>query len=123
MLRVYVRTEGVDMLTRISVGMLAAGVLLASTAADAADRRVRIVNDTSFNMVGLYASNIGANTWQENIFAGRILKPGKEIVVDMYDGTQYCRYDFKAVFSDRSTAVQRNVNVCKVETWTVHDGD
>ncbi len=42
-------------------------------------------------------------------------------MANINDGTGYCRYDLKAVFSDGSTAKRFNVDVCAIAEWTIHD--
>ncbi|WP_181703228.1 hypothetical protein [Chthonobacter albigriseus] len=97
----------------------AAAVALVSVAgsAFALDRRVRVINETSSEIREFYASNVGANTWEEDILGQDMLGAGENIIINIDDGTGYCKYDFKAVLEDGREAIQEDVNVCEVATF------
>ena len=100
----------------------AVGLFLGSAmAASAYDRRVLIVNKTSTTINEFYASSVGVNSWQEDIFGNGVLEPGNSVRVNVDDGTGYCKYDFRAVFEDGTESVRRRVNVCEVGTFTFYD--
>jgi hypothetical protein len=109
----------------ISKGFAIAAALAAASAfagsAEALDRRVRVVNNTSQTMVKLQASNIGTNSWEEDILGSGVLASGRAITVNMNDGTGYCVFDLKATFRSGATAIRRRVNICQVGTWTIND--
>lgn len=95
--------------------------VLGLSAAQAQDRHVRVINETSNTLVSFYASNISIPGWEEDMFGLRTLVPGYSVLVNIDDGTGYCHFDLKAVFSNGSEAVRYNVNVCTTETWTIYD--
>ena len=100
---------------------LAAVALLsmsAMTFADAANRKVDIVNGTTKDIAEFYASNTGTDDWEEDILGQDVLAPDETFEADIDDGTGACFFDFKAVFSDGSSHIQKKVNVCKVSTFT-----
>jgi hypothetical protein len=101
-------------------------ISLLRTSAGAYDRHVVIINHTSYDMVGFYASNVDANSWEENILINNDispLQPGQRLNVNVDDGTGHCMYDFKAAFENGSTAVRRRLDVCRTNSWTVVDGN
>ncbi|WMT91300.1 hypothetical protein [Pelagibacterium sp. H642] len=108
---------------RLLAGAVALAV--ASTAATAwaqsYDRRVQIVNATSETMMYFYASTVDAPTWEEDILGDSVLPAGNSVVMNIDDGSGYCRYDFRAVFADGTEAIQAGVNVCEVATFTFHE--
>ena len=106
---------------RLMVASLCTFCVLGLSAAQAQDRHVLVINDTSFTLVTFYASNIDQPGWQEDILGLGVLAAGRSINVNVDDGTGHCHYDLKAVFSNGQEAVRYNVNVCSVETWTIHD--
>ncbi|NYT59589.1 hypothetical protein H0A65_11735 [Alcaligenaceae bacterium] len=89
-----------------------------SSAAFAADRTVTVVNKTKTTMSAIYASSVGARTWEEDILGEDMLEPGESVDIDMDDGSGACRFDLKAEFSDGSNTIQQNLNVCKVGEFT-----
>lgn len=86
-------------------------------AAEAADRRVTIVNDTGYTIVRFYASSENAGTWEEDILGQDTLKPRNSVRINIDDGTGACMFDFKAVFSDGDTMIRKGIDVCKVATY------
>jgi hypothetical protein len=99
------------------------GALVVLTAANAmaADRRVVIVNNTSMNMNEFYASSTRQDTWQEDIFGSKMLPAGEQVVVNIDDGSDACVFDFKAVFEGGAEGVQKEANVCELETFTFNE--
>lgn len=103
-----------------------AGAVLALTAvgvvdAAALDRRVRINNETSYDIVHFYASNTGTNSWEEDILGEDILPSGYSVVINIDDGTGYCKYDFLAVFDDGDQVQASNKNVCELSEFSFTD--
>jgi hypothetical protein len=111
------------MLKKIILGTLSAASLgLAYLGpAQAADRHVRIINETSRNMIRFYASNTTRTRWEENILHGSVLRPGQSVNVNIDDGTGRCMFDMRAEFSGGKYAERRNFNVCTGLSWTVYD--
>lgn len=93
-------------------------VLGLSTPAWAENRSVTIVNNTGFTMTNFYGSNVGENTWQEDILGEDVLLSGTQVAINFDDATGYCIFDFKAVFEDGDELVREKVNVCEVGTFT-----
>ncbi|WP_419809559.1 hypothetical protein [Sphingomonas sp.] len=84
---------------------------------DGKNRRVRMVNATSYTIQRMYGSNEGRTTWEEDVLGDSVLRPGNSVVVNWDDGTCYCVFDFKAVYSDGDTSTKRTVDVCRLETF------
>jgi hypothetical protein len=95
------------------------GLAITASAASALDRRVNINNKTQSVMTEFYASNTGADTWQEDILGKYVLDAGGSVTVNIDDGTGYCKYDFKAVFDDGSEVVSPNNNVCELSDFNI----
>lgn len=96
-------------------------LLVTTTAASALDRRVRIHNDTSYDIHYFYASNTGSRSWEEDILGDSVLPAGYNVIVNIDDGSGYCKFDFKAVFEDGSEAVSANNNVCELVDFYFYD--
>lgn len=97
---------------------LATAALLATTSfANALDRRVQIYNDTDFTIVQFYASNKGTNDWQEDILGNEVLVAGSSVMVNIDDGTGYCKFDFLAVFEDEDQVVSSDNNICELSEF------
>lgn len=101
------------------LGVLATvGMIGLAQPSSAADRRVEVINKTSHDIVNFYASNVGTNSWEEDILGVSVLPPNSSAVINIDDGSGYCKFDFKAVFSDGGSAVKGGNNVCELETFT-----
>ena len=105
---------------KIVATLAAAGFLAVSAinAASAANRKVDVVNDTGLTMSEFYASNTGTDDWEEDILGSDTLDVGDIFEIDIDDGTGACKFDFKAVFTNGTSHVQRAINVCAVSTFT-----
>jgi len=103
----------------VSYALLALTLLFTSASTvSALDRRVQIVNKTGYTMVRFYGSNKGADSWQEDILGSDVLLSGRSVNINFGDNSGYCKFDFKAVFDDGEVVEKRNVNICKIGTFT-----
>ena len=105
---------------KIATLLAATGFLAVSalSIASAANRHVDIVNKTGKTLSEFYASNTGSDDWEEDILGSDILEDGEVFDIDIDDGTGACKFDFKAVFTDGSSHVRRNVDVCSISKFT-----
>jgi hypothetical protein len=87
--------------------------------ASALDRQIQLTNNTRMAIVEFYASQVGDERWQEEILGQDFLQPGNSLVVNIDDRASHCQYDFKAVFDDGTTLIRRDVNVCKLDQYTI----
>lgn len=97
----------------VALVMLSATVVSAS----ALDRRVQINNTSSYDIVEFYASNTGTGTWEEDILGADILPAGGSVMVNVDDGSGYCKYDFLAVFDDGDEVISADNNVCELSQF------
>lgn len=88
--------------------------------ASAANRKVRIINDTGYSIVRFYGSNKGTNSWEEDILGSSVLPSGSSVMIDFDDGTGYCIFDFRAIFEDGDDLVRKGVNVCEISSFRYH---
>jgi hypothetical protein len=105
---------------QVITAITAAGILSATFALPAAalNRIVTIVNQTGYVMVEFYGSNKGTTSWEEDILGYDVLGGYDSININFDDGTGYCVFDFKAVFSDGDEVVSKGINVCEIPTFT-----
>jgi hypothetical protein len=101
----------------LALAILAIGVVDAA----ALDRRVRINNRSSYDIIEFYASNTGSRSWEEDILGRDILPSGSSVVINIDDGSGYCKYDFMAVFEDGDEVVSNDNNVCELSDFNFTD--
>lgn len=90
----------------------------AVSASASANRNVMIVNKTGRTIWRFYGSNVGTNSWEEDILGSTVLVNGESAVVNFDDGTGYCNFDMKAEFKNGDSVVRNNVNVCTAASVT-----
>ena len=101
--------------------MLYLTVLSGDLWADRYDREVEIINNTGYTMQRFFASNVDSPNWEEDILGNQVVMPYESVWINIDDGTGYCLFDLRALFDDGTEVVRNTVNVCEVESWTVHD--
>jgi hypothetical protein len=101
----------------LALAILAIGVVDAA----ALDRRVRINNKSSYDIIEFYASNTGSRSWEEDILGRDILPSGSSVVINIDDGSGYCKYDFLAVFEDGDEVISNDNNVCELTDFNFTD--
>jgi hypothetical protein len=102
-------------------GLGAVAFLAGAGDALALDRRVRIVNDSHFKIVGFFATNVGLRDWRESLLGEDVLPAGASVVLNFEDGSGYCRFRFRAVFEDGVELERASVNICEVGTYRYAD--
>lgn len=110
----------------VSLGLVAFSALFLASGAEAQcrdgkNRRIKIINDTTFSMREIYGSNIGADSWQEDVLGRKVLGPGQSVTVNFDDGSCYCNFDLKVVFSDDTSNIKRGFNICTETSWRIHE--
>ena len=94
---------------------------LTNSSAMAMERKVQINNQTSYTIVEFYASNTGTADWQEDILGSDVLASGGSVMINIDDGSGYCKYDFLAVFDDGDQLVSADNNVCELDNFNFTD--
>jgi hypothetical protein len=108
-------------MNKLILAVALGATLIGIATAQAEDRRIRIINETSLTMVKFQASNVGTDSWEEDILGRYMLGPGQSTVVNLDDGSGYCRFDLKATFRNGATVVKRALDVCHTSSWRVYE--
>ena len=98
-----------------------AAAATAATPAEALDRRIRIVNASSHDIVAFHGVSVDTREWHDSLLGEDILPVGGSVVLNFDDGSGYCRYRFRAVFDDGKALEKKSVNVCEVGTYRYTD--
>ncbi len=101
------------------VALAGAGAL--GDPAAAIDRHVRIVNESSHEIVAFHASYLGGDDGRPNLLGDNVLRPGGSVVLNLDDGSGYCRFGFRAVFADGVELRRNRVNICDIGTFRYTD--
>lgn len=92
--------------------LLFAALVALAVPAGAVERRLTLVNETSFAIAEFYASNVGKEGWGENRIVDQPLPAGSTVQIDLDDGTGYCMFNLRAVFDDGDEIVSEGINIC-----------
>ena len=104
---------------RFALAALAMAAALGPAAA--LDRRVRLVNASTHDIIEFYGSHVGEQPSEDNMLGDEVLPAGAARIFDFDDGSGYCRFSFRAVFEDGVELVRKSVNVCEVGTYRYTD--
>jgi hypothetical protein len=85
------------------------------------DRDIEVVNNSHLTITSFYASNVGTDSWEDDILGNRVLPAGYRVRVNLDDGSSYCRFDLRTRFADGTIVVRRNVDVCSTAKYTLTD--
>jgi len=91
----------------------------AGSPAHSGERHVVLTNNTRELIVEIYASDDGAENWQEDLLGSEFLLPGRSVLVYIDDRNGNCRIDIKLVLNNGSHLVNRRVNACPTEGHAV----
>lgn len=109
------------MSVRFRIACLLLGLAVLAEPAAALDRRVRIVNDSKVDIVDFFAVNVDLRDWPDSLLGDDILPAGGSVVLNFDDGSGYCRFRFRAVFTDGVALERDSVNICEVGTYRYTD--
>ena len=77
-----------------------------------------IKNRTGWTMLRFYASDSRTDDWEEDILGDRVLENGRDLRINIDDGSGACIYDFKAQFTNGQELTRFRINVCEVSEYT-----
>ena len=77
-----------------------------------------IVNGLDRRITQLYLAPSSGTDWEENVIESP-LEGGETLEMTVDDGTSECLYDLKAVFKGRKDFEEREIDICKVQSFTV----
>lgn len=102
-----------------ALGLTLAGCVTTTTTYSSANRNVTIVNASGYTITNFYGSNSGSNSWEEDILGTSTLPSGSSANVNFDDGSGFCTFDFKVVFSDGSVGIEEGIDVCQISSYTI----
>lgn len=94
-----------------------------ATAAKADDLVFTLKNGTKSVLTNFYASPVGVEQWEEDIFGRDTLAPGETMQITIADGRRVCDYDMRFEFeesSDLDTTTDKQ-NLCELGEYTIHE--
>jgi hypothetical protein len=93
-----------------------------TTAAKADDLVFTLKNGTNSVLNNFYASPVGVDKWEDDIFGRQALGPGETMKITISDGRSVCKYDMRFEFQgedlDTTTDTQ---DLCELGEYTIEE--
>ena len=100
--------------------VVALPLVLAALPSIAEDLAFDLINKTSSAVTEFYTSPVEADDWEENMVSDPI-GAGEQATATIADGRSVCEYDVRAVFADGDTVEEKNINLCELGSYTLHE--
>lgn len=96
----------------------ASALFLALTAspAMASDETLTVNNKTGYTISEIYIAPAASNNWEEDVMGDDQLETDTSVNVDFSKSVDTCKWDMRAVYDDKTAAVWRNIDLCKIST-------
>jgi hypothetical protein len=89
---------------------------LATSPAFAGDETLTVKNRTGYTISEIYIAPASSDNWEEDVMGSDELATGTSVDVDFSKSEDTCKWDLRAVYDDKSAAVWRNIDLCKIST-------
>lgn len=99
--------------------LLAASALvmaLTTLPAFAGEETLTVNNKTGYTISEIYIAPASSNEWEEDIMGDDQLETDTSVDIDFSKSEDTCKWDMRAVYDDKTTAVWRNIDLCKIST-------
>ena len=98
--------------------LLVASALLLGLAASpaSAEEILKINNHTGYTISEIYISPVSADNWEEDVLGDQTLEAETTVKIDFSHSADACKWDLKAVYDDKTSAVWHNINLCEIST-------
>lgn len=88
---------------------------------DGFDRRVVIVNESSRTISEVRGTPTTWDGYGRDLIPNFVIESGEQARVNFDVGTGQCLYDLQVKMRNGQTVEKRNVDVCRVTSWTIED--
>ena len=104
------------------VGALAALCFVAAPfATQAADVKFDLVNNSARAIKNFYTSSADTTDWQEDVLGEDTIAPGATDTITITTAGDQCLYDMRFIMEDDAELIEKGIDVCKLNTYTLSD--
>jgi len=91
--------------------------------AQAEDLVFTLKNGTKSVLTNFYASPVGVDQWEDDIFGRDTLGAGENMQITIADGRSVCEYDMRFEFEEGSDldTTEDKQNLCELGEYTIHE--
>lgn len=87
---------------------------LAASSASAEEETLMVNNKTGYTISEIYIAPASSDNWEEDLMGDDQLETGNTVNIDFSKSEDSCKWDMRAVYDDKTTAVWRNIDLCKI---------
>ena len=103
-----------------TAAIVSAALLATPAQAQTAKQDFQLANRTGYELAQLFVSPSKSDAWGGDILGNATIPDGESARITFSNAATGCIWDLKVVYSDDdSSAVWRNINLCKIETITI----
>lgn len=103
-----------------TAAIIATALLATPAAAQTAKQDFKLVNRTGYELAQLFVSPSKSDAWGADVLGKATIPDGETAHVTFRSAAPGCIWDLKVVYSDDdSSAVWRNIDLCKITTITI----
>ena len=95
-----------------------AGPILPATAADV---NFDTVNNSARAISNFYTSPADTTDWQEDVLGEDTIEPGATDQITISTEGDQCLYDMRFIMEDKAELIQKGIDVCKIDSFTLSD--
>jgi hypothetical protein len=107
---------------RVTAALLAAGLALGlSAAAQAADVKFDLVNNSARAITNFYTSPTDTTNWEEDVLGEDTIAPGATDTITISTDGDQCSYDMRFIMEDKAELIEKAVNICQLSSYTLTD--
>lgn len=99
--------------------ILAAGAVLAATAAPALAETLRVDNRSGYTMTGVWFNTAQNNNWGPERLNGRQIRNGQYYQASVPNPIG-CMYDLRVQWSDGEVSEFYGIDICRYDTYTIN---
>ena len=81
-----------------------------------AEEVLKINNHTGYTISEIYISPVSADNWEEDVLGDQTLEAETTVRIDFSHSADACKWDLKAVYDDKTSAVWHNINLCEISS-------
>ncbi len=89
---------------------------LVASPALAAEETLTVNNRTGYTISEIYIAPASSDNWEEDVMGRDELETNTSVDIDFSKSEDTCKWDLRAVYDDKSDAVWRNIDLCKIST-------
>jgi hypothetical protein len=102
-------------------GLAALCLVAAPIAAQAADVKFDLVNNSTRAVTNFFTSPVDTTNWEEDVLGEDTIAPGGTDTITISTADDQCSYDMRFVMDDQAELLAKAVDVCNLNSYTLND--